>query len=143
MGYTYRGARAAAACGEMGGKTSRETRVNESKKRPEARRTWGWVEVYVEPHDALPDGASMRFKANTAPRAVRHVRYESDDGDDGLWQVLAPTTTGIPQAAMACLTDDSGAGESMLIYGGDLGLRLRLGDLEVAETYLLLAPDDV
>ncbi len=109
---------------------------------PPKPQTWGWVEVYVEPHDALPDGASMRFKANSQPQPVRQVRYESDDGDDGVWQVSAPTTEGIPRPAMACLTDDSGAGESLLVYGGELGLRLRMGTLEVAETYLLLAPDD-
>ncbi len=110
---------------------------------PVDRPAWGWVEVYVEPHDALPDGASMRFKANDAPRPVTRVHYESDDGDDGVWEVRAPTEEGIPKPAMTCLTDDSGAGQSALVYGGDLGLRLTQGDLEIAEPWLLLDPNDV
>lgn len=104
------------------------------------RPAWGWVEVYVEPHDEIPDGASMRFKANAAPRPITFIHYESDDGDEGVWKIVAPTAEGIPKAAMACPTDDSGAGESTLIYGGDMGLRLTMGDLEVAEPYLIVAP---
>ncbi len=113
-----------------------------SPRPPQPSKTWGWVEIYVEPHDALPDGASMRFKANSKPRPIATILYESDDGDDGEWEVWAPSEEGIPKKAMVCLTDDSGAGESALVYGGDLGLRLRLGELEVAETFLLLAPQD-
>ena len=108
---------------------------------------WGWVEVYVEPHDALPDGASMRFKALNEPQALSQVHYESDDGDEGLWRIWSPTASGGQESALTCLTDDSGAGQSALIYGGELGLRLELLEgpnkgVVVAEAWILLAPED-
>jgi len=39
--------------------------------------------------------------------------------------------------------EDSSAGTATLIYGGARGLRLRLGEQEVAEPYLVLAPEAV
>ena len=105
----------------------------------------GYVEVYVEPHDDLPDGASMRYKAESKPERVYRVRYESDEGDDGVWEVSSPDGAGRDVGVYHVLVEDSGAGTSALIFGDEFGLRLRNEDTgtEVAEAYLLLDPDDV
>ncbi len=104
-----------------------------------------YIDIYVDPHDAIPDGASLRYKAEIEPRAVRRVRYESDDGDDGVWSVVSRAEDGQEGAAHWVTVEDSGAGTSALIFGGDHGLRLRRegSGIELAEAYLLLDPDDV
>ena len=105
----------------------------------------GYVEVYVEPHDEIPDGASMRFKAESSPERVYQVRYESDEGEDGIWEVSSPDRDGRDVGVYQVLIEDSGAGTSALIFGDEYGLRLRHEDsgTEVAEAYLLIDPDDV
>ncbi len=105
----------------------------------------GYVEVYVEPHDELPDGASMRFKAETRPEQVYRIRYESDDGEDGVWDISSLDSDGRAHGVYQVIVEDSGAGTSALIFGDEYGLRLVHEDTgnEVAEPYLLLDPDDV
>lgn len=107
------------------------------------------VEVYVEPSDALPDGASLRYKTAGPVRAVQQVRYESDDGEEGVWDVWSPDPYGDQEQpaahVRAVAVHDSSAGVSTLVFGGPGGLRLRwqeAPDVVVAEAWLLLGEDD-
>jgi len=98
-----------------------------------------FIDVVVEEHDALA-GVVMRWRTvpGAVPRAVARVRYEPERGPEGDWTVSAPGA-----AARAVEVEDSSAGTATLIYGGARGLRLRLGEQEVAEPYLVLAPEAV
>lgn len=102
----------------------------------------GFVTVAVEPHAALPDGAVARWKVAGSPREALLVRYESDDGLEGEWQVWSCDADGRLGPAHAVWVDDSSAGLSWLLYGGDHGLRLRhvATGVEVAEAWVLLDP---
>lgn len=97
-----------------------------------------FVAVQVEEHEALPEGCSLRFKAQDAGEPIAEVRWESDDGVAGTWTVEAEAIDGTRSPAMAYRVDDSSAGTSLLIVGGAHGLRLTLGSTHVAEPYLLL-----
>ena len=100
-----------------------------------------FVTVLVEEHEALPDGCVQRFRATGEPRVVRHVAWESEDGVAGTWAVRGAVADGSETPALARPVDDSSAGTSILVVGGDHGLRLRSeGGDEVAVAYLLLAP---
>ena len=105
------------------------------------------VEVNIEEHEALPQGCCMRFRASGEPRPVRYVTYESEDGREGTWHVEAQHSDGSRAPAMAIEVDDSGAGTSTLIYGGNHGLRLTptftTSDERIAEPYLLVSGDAV
>lgn len=103
-----------------------------------------FVDIAVEPHEALPDGCSMRFKAIRSPAEVRpigRIRYESEDGIGGNWTVEAVSSDGKRSPARTVPVEDSSAGSSNLVFGGDLGLRLTHLETgaEVAEPFLLLA----
>lgn len=100
-----------------------------------------FVAITVEPHEALPDGCSMRFKAHGESRPIARLRYESDDGTGGIWTVLAVFSDGREAAAFAVPVEDSSAGSSNLVYGGDYGLRLTSVETGavVAEPFLLLS----
>ncbi len=104
-----------------------------------------FVDVYVEPHDDIPDGASLRYKAESSPERVRAVVYETDDGEEGEWLVTSPGSDGRDLGVFHVLVEDSGAGTSSLVFGDEYGLRLTHEDTgkTVAEAYLLLNPDDV
>ncbi|WP_394848378.1 hypothetical protein LZC95_13055 [Pendulispora brunnea] len=104
-----------------------------------------FIHVEVEEHEALPDGCSMRFHGTGQPFTVERVRYESEDGREGIWLVHAAHADGTRGAAMGSTVEDSSAGSSTLVYGGAHGLRLvhEDGGDEVAEPYLLLAPSAI
>jgi hypothetical protein len=101
----------------------------------------GFVDVRVEAHEALPDGCSMRFKACGEVRPVARIRYESEDGVAGTWTVHALSSDGNRSPARTVPVEDSSAGSSNLVFGGDHGLRLTSIDTgaEVAEPFLLLS----
>ena len=105
-----------------------------------------YVDVVVEEHDELPDGCELRFHAVGEPREVRRVRYEPLVGPEGEFAVMAVDGTGAEVPARVVPVDDSGAGTSLLVYGGARGLRLRraggAGEA-VAEPYLLLSDDSI
>jgi hypothetical protein len=101
------------------------------------------IDVLVEPHPALSDGVTLRYKAESAMRTVTQVQYEPDDGPEGVWQVVGVDARGQDVPAHAVQVEDSGAGTSWLIWGDARGLRLRLNGLEVPETHLLLALDQL
>jgi len=97
------------------------------------------IEVYVEPSDHIPDGASLRYRAAGPARTVAAVRYESDDGDQGVWDVDSP---GSDAPVRAVQVHDSSSGVSWLVWGGSGGLRLRLrggAGVVVHEPFVLLA----
>jgi hypothetical protein len=100
-----------------------------------------FVDIAVEPHEALPDGCSMRFKAHGAVRPIGRIRYESEDGEGGNWTVEALSSDGTRSPARTVPVEDSSAGSSNLVFGGDHGLRLRsvASGSEVAEPFLLLS----
>lgn len=103
-----------------------------------------FIDVVVESHSDLPSGCSVRFKAHGPTHDVHRVRFEPDDGPDGIWTTWACDGDGLGPAH-AAVVDDSSAGLSTLVWGGTHGLRLRLegGTEEVAEPYLLLAAGEI
>jgi hypothetical protein len=104
-----------------------------------------FIDVVIDAHDALPDLA-MRWRTipGALPRVVTRVHYEPERGPEGEWLVFAAGPAGAASAsASAVEVEDSSAGTATLIWGGTHGLRLRLGELEVAEPYLVLAPESV
>ncbi len=105
------------------------------------------IEVYVEPCDALPDGASLRYKTAGESRVIDWVHFESDDGEEGIWDVWSPRPgdAAARDVVWAVPVHDSSAGVSLLVYGGVGGLRLRWRDdatVVVAEAWLLLSDGD-
>lgn len=101
------------------------------------------VQILVEPHAELPDGITLRYKAESPLRTVKRVHFEPDDGPQGVWLVEGLDERGQRHPAHAVQVEDSGAGTSWLIWGDAHGLRLRLGDQEVAETHLLLGLEEL
>lgn len=86
----------------------------------------------------------MRFRAQDEPTAVARVRWESEDGAFGIWDVEGRDAHGAPVPALARAVDDSSAGTSILVVGGARGLKLTLDSGEVAfEPYLLVSRDAV
>lgn len=104
-----------------------------------------FVDVLVEEHDELPDGCSMRFRAEGGGRPVGRVSYESETGVGGDFRVEGRGHDGVAVPATAFEVKDSSAGTSVLVVGGGRGLRLTsfaTGET-FAEPYLLLAPSAV
>ena len=102
-----------------------------------------FIEVFVEEHELLPEGCGLRFRASSEIREARAVRYETEDGEAGVWGVEAEDAAGVRSPAHAVLVHDSGGGTSLLVYGGAHGLRLTSASTGriVAEPYLLLGAD--
>lgn len=99
-----------------------------------------FAEVAVAPHAALPDGFSGRWKQAGNSASVEQAYYSPDQGTDGIFQVVAAWSDGRRTPALQVPVEDSAAGLSLLVIGGDLGLRLwREQGEEWAEPYLLLA----
>jgi hypothetical protein len=103
-----------------------------------------FIDVLVDEHDQIPEGCCMRFQTLQEPCPVHHVRY-ARGGGPVTCHVESPQVDGSVRAAWAALVEDSGAGSATLIYGDELGLRLRPvdGGETVAESYLLLAHEAV
>ena len=100
-----------------------------------------FVDIAVAPHEALPDGCSMRFKAHGTVRPIGRIRYESEEGIGGIWTVESMGSDGTRGPARTVPVEDSSAGSSNLVWGGDHGLRLtsdETGEI-VAEPFLLLS----
>lgn len=102
-----------------------------------------FVEVTVEPHADLPDGFSGRWMTASAAEEVATAWYAPDDGEDGDYPVVALWRDGRATAARAVWVEDSAAGLSRLVWGGDHGLRIgHPTGQRWAEPYLLLAGRD-
>ncbi len=104
-----------------------------------------FVNVDVEEHDALPEGCCLRFRAQGEGRPIERVTYESETGTSGIWSVAGRAADGTARAATAFEVDDSSAGTSLLVVGGEHGLRLTSVETgeTIAEAYLLLSLDSV
>lgn len=101
-----------------------------------------FVEVTVVAHPELPEGffGRWRLAEGRAEDLRAQVDYSPDEGEDGCYAVEALWRDGRRGPARQVWVEDSAAGVSALLIGGDLGLRLRLpGQPEHAEAYLLLA----
>lgn len=101
--------------------------------------------VDVEPCEASEDGVMLRFKRvlGEGVRAVKRVRYESEDGLDGWWRAESVGGEGgeMRADAVCSLVEDSGAGTVQLVRGGARGLRLVHEETGTVarEAYLLLS----
>jgi hypothetical protein len=104
-----------------------------------------FIYVDVEAGPASEDGVSLRFKrvAGADERAPEALRYESEQGLDGRWRVLATddpdgVTT---RPVRALLVEDSSDGSAWLIVGGMHGLVLEHEEsgTRVREPYLVLS----
>jgi hypothetical protein len=98
-----------------------------------------YVNLFIDPNPNCPEGCDLRFSACGDARPVAWVRRE--DGtvcDVAGWSSRGG---GTPCPAFATPVEDSGAGVSILVHGGDWGLRLtpRDGGPPAGEPYLLLA----
>jgi hypothetical protein len=105
-----------------------------------------YIDVVVEEHDALPEGCELRFHAVGEAQAVERVLYQPIDGDVAEFTVAGADADDRPVPARRAPVDDSGAGTSILVFGGPRGLRLRRADGSgdvVAEPYLLLAEEAI
>lgn len=109
----------------------------------------GYVDLFIDPNPNTPEGCGQRWKAEGAPRPIQTVRYFLAPDVPlvcdvaGVWSAGG---AGLPCPAMAVEVEDSGAGASVLVYGGDWGLRLTPregGGDPFGEPYLLLAPADI
>ena len=104
-----------------------------------------FVSVDVEPGPASEDGVFLRFKrvAGADERAPRDVSYESEDGLDGRWRVLAADDpdAASTRPARAWLVEDSSDGSAWLVVGGAQGLVLvhEATGRRVREPYLVLS----
>jgi len=104
-----------------------------------------FVSVEVEPGPASEDGVSLRFKrvASGEARAIADVRYESEGGLLGRWQVVAADDAEgtVTRPAEAVLVEDSSDGSAWLIAGGAHGLVLthEASGVVVREAYLLVS----
>ncbi|SRR6266702_2744044 len=104
--------------------------------------TFGFVDVLVDDSADCP-GCALRWKAESPPRAVTSVRYDAAVCDVVGWSSAGG---GSRCPATAVTVEDSGGGTATLVWGGDLGLRLRPrggGGETIAEPYLLLDPADM
>lgn len=107
----------------------------------------GAVNIFIEPNPNCPEGCGSRFETSGDPRPVNAVLYWIGAGESVLCDVAGWSSAGggTPCAAWAVPVEDSGAGISTLVYGGDWGLRLapRDGRAPFGEPYLLLEAEAV
>lgn len=116
----------------------------------------GYTYVQVEANENTPMSASQVYKNITEPFRVAMVRlYEGEPGG-ALYEIAGWSSRdgGTPTDAFAVQVEDSSAGAAYVVYGGDLGVRLRpagsgapwdVNDAgQVGETHLVLADlDDI
>ena len=80
-----------------------------------------YIDVFVDPNPNTDESCGLRFKAEGEPRPITHLMY------DNVWCAITGWSSnggGSPCPAFAIVVEDSSAGTSLLIYGGDWGLRL-------------------
>lgn len=84
-------------------------------------------EVEVVADGNSPMDLNRVFDLLTDPRPIVRVLAPDPMGEDA-WCDVVGWENGEPCAAMAALSEDSGEGVIMLIYGGEDGIRLRPAD---------------
>lgn len=82
------------------------------------------IEVEVSSGGNSPLDLHRMFDLLSDPKEVARVFATDPKGDD-LWCDVVGWGTSGPSTAMAALSEDSGEGVVLLIYGGDEGVRLR------------------
>ena len=82
------------------------------------------IEVEVSAGDNSPLDLHRMFDLLEEPRPVARVMAPNLMGVD-VWCEVTGWDSGSPCQAMAALSEDSGEGVVLLIYGGGEGLRLR------------------
>ena len=94
------------------------------------------IEVEVAAGDNSPLALHRMFDLLEEPRPVSRVMAPNLMGED-VWCDVTGWDADGPCPAMAALSEDSGEGVVLLVYGGDEGLRLRLagstGDWDLAD----------
>ncbi len=94
------------------------------------------IEVEVIAGDNSPLDLHRMFDLLEDPRSVSRVLAPDPMGED-VWCDVTGWNDGGPSPAMAALSEDSGEGVVLLIYGGDEGVRLRPvdahGDWDLAD----------
>ena len=109
-----------------------------------------FIEIDVTSGPNCRDSLNRIYQALGPPRKVSRVPFDSRDSSDRLCQVTGWSAAG-PCDALVAPVEDSGAGASLLLYGGDQGLRFKPADSDEpwdlaspeqwGEPCLLLAPD--
>ena len=82
------------------------------------------LEIDVSDDGNSPLVVNRVFDLLDQPRAVNRVFTANPAGDD-LWCRVTGWSFNGPCPAMAALSEDSGEGVVLLIYGGDQGIRLK------------------
>ena len=82
------------------------------------------IEVEVTAGDNSPLDLHRMFDLLDDPRPVSRVMAPNPLGED-VWCEVTGWQEGGPCPAMAALSEDSGEGVVLLVYGGGEGLRLR------------------
>ena len=82
------------------------------------------IEVEVTAGENSPLDLHRMFDLLEDPRPVSRVLAPNPLGED-VWCDVIGWESGGPCQAMAALSEDSGEGVVLLVYGGDEGLRLR------------------
>ena len=82
------------------------------------------IEVEVKAGDNSPLDLHRMFDLLDEPRPVSRVLSTDPLGRD-VWCEVTGWEAGGPCPAMAALSEDSGEGVVLLVYGGDEGVRLR------------------
>jgi hypothetical protein len=90
-------------------------------------RIAGYTHVDVESNDNTPMMAQHVYKNLSIPYPVSHVRIFEGNPEGQLCTITGWSSRngGEPVAAYAVRIEDSSAGEAVLVYGGDWGVRLR------------------
>ena len=81
-------------------------------------------EVEVEAGENSPMDLNRVFDLLSEPRSIKRVFTADPSGQDMWCEVTGWSRMG-PCPAFAALSEDSGEGVVLLIYGGDDGIRLR------------------
>ena len=95
-------------------------------------------EMDVAEGDNSPLPVNRFFDLLEQPRPVNRVFATNPVGED-LWCRVTGWDSGGPCQAMAALSEDSGEGVVLLIYGGGEGIRLQA--LETGEDWDLSSPN--
>ena len=82
------------------------------------------IEVEVTAGDNSPLYLHRMFDLLDDPRPISRVMAPNPLGED-VWCEVTGWQEGAPCPAMAALSEDSGEGVVLLVYGGEEGLRLR------------------
>ena len=85
------------------------------------------IEVEVTAGENSPLDLHRMFDLLDDPHPISRVMAPNPMGED-VWCEVTGWQEGGPCPAMAALSEDSGEGVVLLVYGGDEGLRLRPAD---------------